>query len=230
MLLSPSMCAYILVLDQSRTGSAALKSFLTPHGYQITMASTVKEAEKKISQRQFDIVITESNIIHSQQLQISSLLQDTQSDSYYLALIEQSNAQERVEALEAGADDCLSIPYHPKELLLKLQKLINRKHSTKKDVIKTKQFSLNVKSGDLECPWGKTLLRRKEFLIFSLLLQQKNHVVPKERLIERIWGLEETPLISTIDVHVRRIRLKIKDKQKKIIKTSYGVGYMFCDV
>lgn len=230
MLLFVPMCADILVLEHSIEKATSLKSFLIPHGYQVAVATSVKEAQKKITLRQFDIIVTASGMQHTQHVELSTFLQNTQCDSYFLALIEHPTSLDRVQALEDGADDCLSMPYHPQELLLRLQKLLNRKHSTKKDVITTKQFSLNVKSGDLECPWGKTLLRRKEFLIFSLLLQQKNQIVPKERLIERVWGLEETPLISTIDVHVRRIRLKIKDKQKKIIKTSYGVGYMFCDV
>jgi DNA-binding response OmpR family regulator len=146
-----------------------------------------------------------------------------------MALLQNSKALERVAMLEAGADDCMDVPYHPQELLIRLGKMIERKHSTRTGLIATKNFELNVHSGDLNCPWGKINLRKKEFLILSVLLQQKNHVVPKDRLVERIWGLEETPLISTIDVHIRRIRQKIKDYDKKIIRTAYGVGYMFCE-
>lgn len=222
------MSVDVLIVDHSRYGSAALKSFLSLHGFTV-FVSTYKEFERKITQKKFDLLVTESTLNVNEIKDVSQLLRCSQTDAFFMALLKNSTAVDRVSVLEAGADDCMDVPYHPQELLMRLGKLVERKHSTRTGLIATKDFELDVHSGDLHCPWGKTSLRKKEFLIFSLLLQQKNHIVPKERLVERIWGMEETPLISTIDVHVRRIRQKIRDYDKKIIQTSYGVGYMFCE-
>ena len=223
------MLADVLLVDDDLDGSAALKNTLTKAGYTVIVTPLLPDAEQKISQKAFDIILAQTHLKQGSGLELANLLKDIQSDAYLLALTQHSTCEERISALELGADDCINQPYHPQELLLKLSKLLHRKHATHTDFLSTKSFQLNVKSGDLSCPWGKVNLRKKEFLILSLLIQHKNQVVPKEQMIEKIWSLEETPLISTIDVHVRRLRLKIHDPKKEVIKTAYGVGYMFCE-
>jgi two-component system response regulator TctD len=223
------MLADVLLVDDDLDGSAALKNTLTKAGYAVVVTTRISEAEQRISQKVFDIILAQTHLKQGSGLELASLLKDIQSDAYLLVLTEHATCEERISALENGADDCINQPYHPKELLLKLSKLLHRKHATHSDFLSTRSFQLNVKSGDLSCPWGKVNLRKKEFLILSLLIQHKNQVVPKEQMIEKIWSLEETPLISTIDVHVRRLRMKIKDQKKEVIKTAYGVGYMFCE-
>lgn len=222
------MRADILVFEDETHQSAALQTFLESFGCTVCTAHNFAQVETKVAQRQFDLLILDQ-LRCRQQTEVLSLMKDLCCDTYLLSILKDSTALDRVQALESGADDCLSHPYHPRELILRLEKLLQRKHNSRSDTVNTKYFSLNVKSGDLACPWGKVGLRKKEFLILSVLIQHKNHVVPKEKMIERVWGIDETPIMSTIDVHVRRIRLKIKDREKKIIKTSYGVGYMFCE-
>lgn len=223
------MRADVLVFDHSKLAFAALKAFLIQYGYTVLLASSVSEAQRKMDSRRFDLIITQESIRKEELVEFTSFLKSGYKDCSLFVMRKDFAVLERIEILESGADDCLNVPYHPKELLLKLEKLLQRKHSLTSNTIKTSQYELNVKSGDLICPWGTIWLRKKEFLIMSLLLQQKNRVVSKEQLIEKVWSLEETPQFSTIDVHIRRIRQKIRDTEKTVIQTAYGVGYMFCD-
>ncbi|MEO8581217.1 MAG: response regulator transcription factor [Patescibacteria group bacterium] len=219
----------VLVFDHSKFAFAALKAFLIQYGYTVVLASNLAEAQRKMNNRVFDLVIVQETIRQAEILELNSYLKDVHATCYLLVLMKNFSVNQRIEVLEAGADDCLSLPYHPKELLLKMEKLLQHKHAIRENVIKTSKYELNVISGDLLCPWGTIWLRKKEFMIMSMLLQQKNRVVSKEQLIERIWSQEEIPQLSTIDVHIRRIREKIKDAEKNIIKTAHGVGYMFCE-
>lgn len=223
------MRADVLVFDHSKFAFAALKAFLIQYGYSVALASSLQELTHKMSLRKFDLIITQESIRSLELNELNELLKDEYRSCYLMVLQKELSVQKRIKILEAGADDCLNVPYHPKELLLKLEKMLKHKHATRQDTIKTTTYELNIKSGDLICPWGNIWLRKKEFMIMSLLISQKNRVVSKEQLIERVWGLEETPQIATIDVHIRRIRQKLKDVEKKIIKTAYGVGYMFCE-
>lgn len=223
------MSSGVLILNDNIADTAALKIFLTHSGYEVTIAFSIEQAEDKLQQKQFDIVVVDPKSDHHHALEISQYIHDTHQPTNILALVDKNSAEARITALEAGADDCLSMPYHPKEFLLRLKKLVRLAHGSTTETIDTQHFKLNIDSGDLNCPWGKTFLRKKEFLILSMLMQYRNQVVTKEKIIEKIWSIDETPLMSTIDVHVRRIRLKLRDKKKEIIRTSYGVGYMFYD-
>jgi DNA-binding response OmpR family regulator len=223
------MRADVLVFDHSRFAFAALKAFLIQHGYRVILATNLSEVERKMLARQFDLVIVQESIRKEEILHLNEHIKTNTPNTYCFVLMQGYSVRDRIEILEAGTDDCLSIPYHPKELLLKLEKLLRHKLATPREVIQTTKYALDIRSGDLICPWGQISLRKKEFLILSVLLQQKNRVVPKEQLIERIWNLEKTPQLSTVDVHIRRIRQKLRDVEKKIIRTSYGIGYMFCE-
>ncbi len=223
------MRADILVFDHSKFAFAALKAFLIQYGYTVLLASNLDEARRKLTQRQFDLIITQENIRISELQTLCEFVSKSNFHSFILSLSPNITVTSRITLLETGADDCLSVPYHPKELLLRLEKLLQHAHFTRTQFISTDHYQLDIKSGDLTCPWGKIELRKKEFMIMSLLLKQKNRVVSKQTIIEQVWGLEETPLTSTVDVHIRRIRNKIKDVEKNVIKTAYGIGYMFCE-
>jgi len=223
------MLSEILIILERPQIADSLRRVIEREGYVVTITSTFFAAKKRMQYRLFDVIICDPYHDRDACIEFLQTIHDIGIDSFVFGISKEVTATQRIEALEEGLDDYLTLPYHPRELLLKLNKFIRRKHSTKKDLINTPNFALNVQSGDLNCPWGKVELRRKEFLILSLLLQQKNRIVPKDYIIDRVWGMEETPTHSTIDVHIRRIRLKLKDTQKKLIKTSYGVGYMFCE-
>src|SRR5690349_4960433 len=123
------MRADVLVFDHSKIAFAALKAFLIQYGYTVLLASSFSEAQRKLNSRRFDLVITQESIRKEELLELTSFLKNTYKDCSLFALRKDFVVLDRIEILEAGAEDCLNVPYHPKELLLKLEKLLQRKHS-----------------------------------------------------------------------------------------------------
>jgi DNA-binding response OmpR family regulator len=222
------MGANVLILTD-QTVSTTLKRLMASKGFNAEVAHSVHEAQRKITLSPFDLVIDDYATHPEDEHPLVGFIRLSQFDVMTLALIKENCAQTRIKILQEGADDCLSQPFHPDELVLRAQALTRRKFQTKSDQIKTKHFCLDIPSSMLHCEWGSEQLRKKEFQILALLIQHRNRFVDKDRIIEKAWSVEETPVNSTVDVHIRRLRLKLRDYSKQIIRTSYGMGYMFCE-
>lgn len=229
MLLSLGMQTRVLLIDDDQTRSPALKRLFSSQSFRITTSADLDHAHQKIDQTRFDIIVIQhaSKISH-----LSTFVQqirNTGLNTVIFVLIEKSTSLQRIELLKAGADDCLSSPFHPDEVILRIEKILFRHYETNDRIIKTNYLQLDPSTGRVWGKWGETNLRKKELLILKILVQHPNQAVPKQKIIEMLWSVDETPLATTVDVHIGRIRVKIQDFDKTRIKTLYGMGYMFCD-
>ncbi|GGJ62173.1 two-component system OmpR family response regulator [Anoxybacillus voinovskiensis] len=144
-----------------------------------------------------------------------------------LMLTAKDAVQDRVQGLEAGADDYLVKPFEIDELVARLKALSRRTFvPIQEEVVRFKDFVLNRTSHTLHRGEKEILLTPREFQLLDLLLQNKGRVLTRETLLDRIWGYDADVSMKTIDATVKLLRKKLEED---IIQTVRGVGYKIED-
>lgn len=126
----------------------------------------------------------------------------------------------------AGSDDYLVKPFEPKELLFRIQAILRRYDKTVNPIIKIGSLTINQHSYEVIVGNKVLILPLKEFALLSVLASRENHVFTRDILIERVWGLDYEGDDQTVNVHVKRLRGKLRTLNADVaITTIRGVGY-----
>ncbi|MGH2646048.1 MAG: response regulator transcription factor, partial [Ginsengibacter sp.] len=154
-----------------------------------------------------------------------------------LILSAKNSSADRVLGLKKGADDYLTKPFNLEELLLRVQKLIekNKKLQDKTTIGSTYSFGENVidfKAQEATTKNGKKLqLSKKETMLLKLLIENKNEVVPREKILQAVWGYNVYPTTRTIDNFILNFRKYFEEDSRnpKYFHSIRGIGYKFTD-
>ena len=137
------------------------------------------------------------------------------------------SVEDKVVGLNEGADDYLVKPFEMAELLARLHALVRRQGSYKQEDYVCKGVTLAVKDYTVGYKNKKIQLRPREFKLMELLLINAGQILPRELLLERVWGIDGDVTENNLDVHIRSLRLKLASiGAESLIKTVRGVGYM----
>jgi DNA-binding response OmpR family regulator len=148
-----------------------------------------------------------------------------------IMLTARTSEDDRVTGLELGADDYVTKPFSLRELTARVRAVLRR------SAIKDEQPLLNYRGTHLvadfeavsvEVDRETIRLTRREFELLRYLVQNKNRVVSRDRLLERVWGYDRSVETRSVDVHVGRLRSKLGDASRQI-ETVIGLGYRFVD-
>lgn len=154
------------------------------------------------------------------------------SDVPIIMLTAKGQEADRIKGFEYGADDYVTKPFSPKELVARIRAVLRRSNyndgpanlSAGKLYIDRKRHRVHVGEREIE-------LTPKEFDLLTLLMMRRGQPVDRETLLEEVWGYEFAGGTRTLDVHIRRLRQKLGDdpQQSKFIETVHGIGYRFKD-
>lgn len=144
-----------------------------------------------------------------------------------LFLTARTEIDQRIEGLDAGADDYLSKPFSTGELLARVRAMLRRKDNFTPDILTFGTLSLNRSTYELVCGDKNQALSGKEFQVMEMLIQNPNTIVTAEKLITHIWGWDTSVDTSVIWVHISNIRKKIEVLSAPVaIKFVRGTGYI----
>lgn len=142
-----------------------------------------------------------------------------------IMLTARGEEMDKILGLELGADDYMTKPFSPRELVARIKALFRRLdniHGEEETILKAGNLILNTKSYEVKQGEKSINLTPKEFLLLKMLLLNRGHVLTRDLLLEKIWGYEFLGDTRTVDVHIRRLRKKIDEN---LIETVRGVGY-----
>jgi len=218
---------HILVIEDDHEMAAYLTKGLKEHGYTVDHAADGREGLFLAATGDFDLLIIDRMLPHTDGLSIVKLLREQGIKSRILLLSALSQVDDRVSGLKAGADDYLAKPYAFSELLARIEVLLRRKDS------EGEQSRLRV--GNLEMDLiartvtraGKPIeLKPREFRLLEYLMRHPGQVVTRTMLLEGVWDYHFDPQTNVIDAQVSRLRQKIdKGFDKPLIHTIRGAGY-----
>lgn len=230
--------AAILIVEDEENLQEALKLNLELEGYDITCAENGAIALKKVEEGYFDLIILDVMLPEIDGFDVCESIRLQNIETPILMLSARSGSADRVTGLKRGADDYLTKPFNLEELLLRVDKLIekNRKlqvSSTIGDLFAFGGNTIDFKAQTAVNSCGENLsLSKKEVMLLKLLIEYKNEVVSREKILQSVWGYQVFPTTRTIDNFILSFRKYFEPdpREPKHFHSVRGVGYKFSEV
>ncbi len=215
----------VLLVDDDVQLVQVLKLALTRKGYQVVWAETIVQAEKLIKQHNFELAIIDRGLPDGDGLTLVEDLELTRYLTKVLVLTQASSSQDKISGLESGADDYLAKPFSHQELMLRVEKLINKQKMICRELVSYKEMTLYPRTGELILNDQQLRLRKKEAAILECLIRNQGFIVTPQMLLDQIWqDAAVLPQDKTIAVYMRRIRMAL-NRGNVSLQTVRNVGY-----
>jgi len=229
--------ANILLVEDEENLHETLKLNLEIEGYAVTSAYDGNEAMKAVENEYFDLVIMDIMLPEMDGISVTENIRLNNNDVPVLILSAKNTGHDRVLGLKKGADDYLTKPFNLEELLLRVDKLIikNKKISEKDFTAGTYSFDGNIidfKAQQAILKNGNQVeLSKKETMLLKLLVENKNQVVTREKILQSVWGYKVYPNTRTIDNFILNFRkyFETDSRNPKHFHSVRGVGYKYTD-
>ena len=227
----------ILLVEDEENLHEALKLNLELEGYSITSAYDGVTALKAVQEEYFDLIIMDVMLPEIDGISVIQTIRLTHTEVPILILSAKNNSEDRVLGLKKGADDYLTIPFNLEELLLRVEKLIDKnkrlqERSTIGDTYTFGGHTINFKAQQATTAKGEKLdLSKKEIMLLKLLIENKNEVVPREKILQAVWGYNVYPTTRTIDNFILNFRKYFEEDSRnpKHFHSVRGVGYKYAE-
>jgi two-component system response regulator ResD len=216
----------ILVVEDEPAIASFVSLYLTNAGYGVRAVTTGGAALTQMAADTPALVILDLNLPDMDGIEICRRVRKT-SDVPILMLTARDEDIDKIVGLEVGADDYLTKPFNPRELVARVKSVLRRSTSEQQrdEGAELHHGELTINSGRREVMVGDTeiQLAPKEFDLLWELLYNRGLVLTRDQLLERVWGYTFAGDTRTVDVHVRQVRRKLGDASP--IVTVWGVGY-----
>lgn len=227
----------ILVVEDEEHLQAALKLNLELEGYEVTCVSNGGQAIRKVTEEYYDLILLDIMLPEVDGFDVCEHIRLNNIDSPILMLSARSDSSDRVAGLKRGADDYLTKPFNLEELLLRVEKLIekNRKlhdRSTIGDFFSFGGNQIDFKAQTAVNVRGENIsLSKKEIMLLRLMIEYRNEVVSREKILQSVWGYQVFPTTRTIDNFILNFRkyFEADPREPKHFFSVRGVGYKFSD-
>ena len=227
----------ILLVEDEENLHEALKLNLELEGYDVTSALDGAAALKAVQAEYFDLIIMDVMLPEMDGITVTETVRISNNEVPILILSAKNSSADRVLGLKKGADDYLTKPFNLEELLLRVHKLIdkNKKLQDKSTVGDTYTFGSNTidfKAQEATIQDDKKIqLSKKETMLLKLLIENKNEVVPREKILQSVWGYNVYPTTRTIDNFILNFRKYFEEDSRnpKYFHSVRGVGYKYSE-
>ena len=225
----------ILIVDDDNNIAELISLYLTKERYETAIASDGEEAITMFGEFGPDLIILDIMLPGIDGYEVCRRIRQT-SAVPIIMLSAKGETFDRVLGLELGSDDYMVKPFDSKELVARVKAVLRRnpvgfglpeKDESDKDKVSYKDLTVSL--SDYTCRYKGTAVEMppKELELLYFLATSPNRVFTREQLLERIWGYEYIGDTRTVDVHIKRLREKIKDHNAWKISTVWGIGYKF---
>jgi len=223
----------VLVVDDDRAVRESLRRSLEFNGYDVALASDGAEALAGIGSMGPDVVIMDVMMPRLDGLEATRALRAAGNDVPILVLTARDAVGDRVEGLDAGADDYLTKPFALQELLARLRALLRRVVPHEADPDETLAFAdLTLDMASREVHRGDRLieLTRTEFTLLEMFLRRPRRVLERSFILEEVWGYDFPTTANSLEVYVGYLRRKTEaEGEPRLLHTVRGVGYVLKD-
>jgi two-component system alkaline phosphatase synthesis response regulator PhoP len=216
----------VLVVEDETSIASFVAAYLRNAGYVVTTAASAQAALVQLAGEMPALVILDLNLPDGDGVELCRRIRKT-SDIPILMLTARDEDIDKIIGLEVGADDYMTKPFNPRELVARVKSILRRAAPERRrtESEELQHGDLNINSGKREVHVGDEEIRLapKEFDLLWELLDHRGIVLTRDQLLERVWGYTFAGDTRTVDVHVRQIRRKLGDASP--IVTVWGVGY-----
>jgi len=235
--MNPEKKISILLVEDEENLHEALKLNLELEGYEVTSAFDGAAALKAVQGEYFDLIILDVMLPEMDGINVTETIRISNNEVPILILSAKNSSADRVLGLKKGADDYLTKPFNLEELLLRVHKLINKNQKLldKTSIGDSYTFGNNIIDFKAQQATGytgdKIELSKKETMLLKLLIENKNEVVPREKILQSVWGYNVYPTTRTIDNFILNFRKYFEEDSRnpKYFHSVRGVGYKYAE-
>jgi len=216
----------ILIVEDELSIQRLLAYDLQQVGYDVEVCSDGQEGYKKARDGHFDLILLDVMIPHMNGIELCQKLRSENNEVYIIMLTARDDEIDKITGLDAGADDYMTKPYSPREVIARVKAGLRRKPVRKisNDLIEMGNLKIYTKRHDVFVDEQLIALTFKEYELLLFLVKNQDIALSRDVLLETLWGFEYDGDTRIVDVHIFKLREKISTSNLKII-TIRGLGY-----
>lgn len=214
----------ILVVEDNPRIAGFLKKGLSEEGYAVTVAGDGDEGFERARGEEFDAAVVDVMLPGRSGIEMVRDLRGEGDALPILLLTARDRTEEKVEGLDAGADDYLTKPFDFTELMARLRALLRRSSGAPAPVLRAGPLEMNPATREVRRDDELVPLTPKEFALLEYLLRNQNRPLSRATIMEHVWGIRFDPGTNVVDVFINSLRKKL-DPERTLIQTVRGIGY-----
>jgi DNA-binding response OmpR family regulator len=216
----------LLVIEDEKKIANLINKGLREQGYNVDVVHSGDTGFERATSQPYDAIILDIMLPGRDGLSLLRALRERNISTPVMILTARGDVNEKVEGLNAGADDYMAKPFSMDELVARLRALVRRVTGESISLYKAGELSMNLVSREVMRGNRKIELTAREFRLLEYLMRAPNQVLTRTQIIERVWEYHFDPGTNLVDVYIQRLRRKVDDGEElKMIQTIRGVGY-----
>ena len=216
----------ILIVEDEPNISDFVKGELEYEGYDVCIKEDGREGLEEALRNEYDLIILDVMLPSMNGFEICRRLK-REKQSPVIMLSAKDSVMDKVNGLQIGADDYIAKPFAIEELLARIEVVFRRQDSLNNSIVKFKDIVINKSSRIVKKNGTEINLTNKEYELLTILIDNKDKVVTREELLEKIWGYGYEPETNVTDVYIRYLRSKLNNENKEeYIQTIRSIGYI----
>ncbi len=220
----------ILIVEDEKKVASFIKKGLEEEYFAADIALDGKEGMKMATSEEYDAIIMDIMLPFIDGISLLKEIRKREIVTPVLMLTVKDSLKDKVEGLDAGADDYLTKPFAFEELIARVRALLRRNENTKTSKLKVGDLLLDLQTHKVIRENQEIILTPKEYAILEYLMRNSNKVVSRTKLIEHVYDYHFDPETNIIDVYINKVRSKVDTNFKTpLIHTIRGIGYIIKD-
>lgn len=220
----------LLVIEDEQRIVEVLKDGLETAGFIVDAVSTAENAHNALNSISYDAAILDLGLPDGDGIGVLKSARRRGTQLPILILTARDAVEDRVQGLDAGADDYLVKPFAIKELVSRIKALLRRPGGVLGAVLNAGNVTLDTIGREVSVASNPLALSRREVSILEIMLRRFGRVVPKEVIEEKLYALDKEPESNAVPVHIHHLRRKLADKKATVeIHTVRGIGYLLAE-
>ncbi|MBF7097894.1 response regulator transcription factor [Alkalibacter mobilis] len=215
----------IMVIEDEKNLRNLIRDYLLKEGYEVFTASDGDEALEIWKDDFYDILVLDIMMPGTDGYGVLEYIRQT-SDVPAIFLTAKRELEDRIKGFEVGADDYLTKPFSMKELVMRIKAILKRTEESKEDITIYGQLAIDSRTMSVKVGQQPVDLTLKEYELLEYLIKNINIPVAREKILDRIWGLDFEGDDRVVDTTIKRLRKKLGSTED-YIKTIRGLGYKF---
>jgi len=216
----------ILLVEDERQVASFVTRALQENSFTVDLAETGERAIELATQTPYDSILLDIRLPGVSGLEVCRELREAHIETPILMLTARSLVEQRVEGLDAGADDYLTKPFAVAELLARVRALVRRRLTDGGRLLRYADIEIDRHQRRVTRAGRAIPLTTKEFALLEFLMRHAPDVVPRREIIEHVWDVHFDTETNLVEVYINRLRQKLGvERESKVIHTVHGIGY-----
>ena len=218
----------ILVVDDDARLRGLLQRFLEEQGYAVKAVADADQMDRALSREIYSLMVLDLMLPGEDGLSICRRLRDDDNRLPIIMLTAKGEEDNKIQGLEVGADDYITKPFSPRELVARLKAVLRRATPAGVDSpIEVDGLTLDPVGHRVTTPEGALTMGPTEYRLLQFFMTHQERVYTRSQLLDQVWGGNVYVEERTVDVHIRRLRKALGDRYDHLVQTVRGTGYRF---